>query len=43
MVCEEDKDDLLAAYEEDVVEQRKKELEVSIELTFTYSTVRYCD
>jgi len=27
-VCEEDKEMLLAAWEEDVIEQRKKELEV---------------
>ena len=29
-MCEEDKDTLLAAWEDEVIEQRKKELEVSV-------------
>ena len=32
MVCEEDKDTLLAAWDEEIIEQRKKELAVSLVL-----------
>ena len=36
VVCEQDKDTLLAAYEDDIVEQRKKDAEVT---TATFDSV----